>query len=213
MKKKKNNKELFILILGAVLIITSIGMFMRQPEFTGAAIAAAGSPQESNVTINTAVLECNFNDTIGENNLTAGIFFDSSGLTPNTADNQATGNENGTGTNTTYAIYTGSSNTANLDFWIRADADLICHEGTGNCTTETIAVDTNYSYDDATTSANPGPADNDNWLSSSAWEIADSTDIGVDTQIYWRFWLDVPFGTVDGTYNNTIRFLCNRTSS
>ena len=207
MKKKKNNKELFIFILGLVLIVSSMSMFMK-PSITGAALAAGGTAKTSNATISTSTLSCSFNDTSDAHNLSYGISFGS--VDPNSADNPALGNKDGTGTN--YSIVVGSSNTANIDMWIKADTNLTCHTGTGNCTdgVDIIDVDGNYSYDDSTTIN--GPSDDNNWL-SGAWEIADSTNVAPDSIVYWRFWLNVPFGQDDGQYNNTITFLCNKTSS
>jgi len=202
MRSKSKKIELFVIIIGIFLIVSSLSMFVK-PSITGWALAAGGTAKESNVTVTTPTISCSFNDTSAVHNLSYGIYFGS--VAPNTSYNNASGNV-GSGTN--YSIIVDSTCTTNLDFCIRADTNLTCHEGTGNCTggTDTIAVDGNYSYDDSDTIN--GPDYDSNWLGDGAWEKADTTNVAPNSLVYWRFWLNVPFGQEDGQYNNTVRFKC-----
>ncbi|MBI3623718.1 hypothetical protein HY212_06605 [Candidatus Pacearchaeota archaeon] len=197
MGKREN---IIVLIFGALFLLSLILLLNQGVKTTGYATTATTT---SNVTISV------YFAIAMSQNLSQGIQFGTVSTLP-TANQNATHNYDGVNTtpqNTTWANGTNGtsmwmnvstdSNTA-VDFCTKADAALTSSGGS------TIGVG-NESYQNSSQTNRTIP--------NELFEVGYTTSYvkaGFNTSAgsnnYYRFWLDVPAGTVSGSYNNTISF-------
>jgi len=130
-------------------------------------------------------------------NLAAGIQFGNVVFLPAT-DINATHNYDGTNNTTTFYISLSNDSNSAVDFCIKADTDLTSSAldviGVGNETysnyTSTNSTEPNLLFQTSLTT---------NYSKSSV-------NVGIGTDDFWRFWLDVPASQASGNYNNTVYF-------
>lgn len=198
--KKTRLENVLVLVFIALFLLSIIMIMNKGVKTTGYATTVTTT---SNVTI-TVYFAIEMSQ-----NLSNGIQFGSVSTLPATNIN-ATHNYDGVNTtpqNTTWANGTNGtsmwinvstdSNTA-VDFCTKANAALTSSGG------NTIGVG-NETYQNSSQTNRTIP--------NELFEIAYTTSYvkaGFNTSIgsnnYYRFWLDVPAGTLSGTYNNTISF-------
>jgi hypothetical protein len=183
------DKENFFIGFFGVLLILSISMIILQDiKMTG--FVTEGSAV-SNVTI-TSFLAIQMSTQLEE-----GILFGSVDTLPATNIN-ATHNYDGGSSASTMYIEVSSDSNSNVDFCIMANDNLTSDD------LDTIGVG-NQTYSNSTST------DADTPLLASETSLTNGyvksgTNINTGSNLYYRFWLDIPAAQPVGTYNNTIHF-------
>lgn len=179
--------------LGVALSVLFIiaGLFITSPTITGFATTSTISAT-SNLTIITNVA-------IQGNNLSEIQFGE---LVPNTDDNNATVNYNGTDESSAY-ITMGPNTSVDVDLCVNA---TLLTSGAN-----TIAR-ANYTMTNGTTTDINTPP-----VGAGSTEIPDAFEKYIDSvsrsgRVYHRFWLDIPQQQAAGTYTNAITFKAVATS-
>lgn len=125
-------------------------------------------------------------------NLSSGILFGS--VNPNTNDNNASGNFNGS-SETQYNVTAGSANNVNIDLCIKDSAALT----KGGSTIPNTGYTYNFSAtNDASNPLLPGTA------ITTTYATTQHTNISANTASQARFWIDVPASQGAGAYSNTV---------
>lgn len=177
-------------IIAFLVVLTLIGYVA-----VGSNATANEEARESNVTISAYVA-------IGLSNNWTGIEFGN--LNPNTADNNASHNNDGTGSGTSYWVTVSTDSNINADLCIKDNLDLTSSGG------DTIG-NGNYTWDDD--SAATGPSVAGGSAITTSYAKTGVTNIAPGSQDYFRFWLTIPPGQPAGTYNNTVSIKGVTTSS
>lgn len=170
------------------VMLLFFGAFATQPSFLG--ITGFATSAQVSAISNVSITQ---NVAIQANNLSMIQFGD---LLPNTDDNNATTNYNGTNEATAF-IYMAPNNSVDVDFCINA---TLLTSGAN-----TIAR-ANYTFTNGTsTDINTPPA------GSLSTAIPDTyakhiNDISSDQRVYYRFWLDIPPQQAAGVYTNAVTF-------
>jgi len=117
-------------------------------------------------------------------------------LDPETNDNPNTDGE--------YNFHSPSTNNVNIHYYIKAN-DALTRGGNP----DKILLG-NYTWDDNTTSGQTDVS-RSQALTTDYVSFDDGTNVAPDSDVYLKFWLDIPI-TTPGDYNNTVTVKCNVTS-
>jgi hypothetical protein len=187
----KMNKQAKITLL-AFSIFTLCSVFGAYLFMGG--LGFVGATTEDSVVSN-ATIATSIGFTFSEN-LSLGILFGE--VNPDSADNNATGNNLSAG-NTAYYITMDSANNENTDTCIKAPTALTSG---GNS-----IANGNYTYDASTTIDGAGMNDPaDSVAMTDTYAKFGGEDIAPDASQYMQFYLDVPALQPSGVYANTISF-------
>lgn len=186
-----------VLVFGFVFLLSVIMLFNQGIKTTG---YATQSSTTSNVTINV------YFAIDMSTNLSDGIRFGNVTTLPST-DINATHNYDGANTTVGGAIanlgtsmwmnVSTDSNT-NVDFCVNSNDNLKTSAG------DQIVVGNETYYNHTLTNVtHPGSGQQVAMTTSS---VKAGPNVSAGSNLYYRFWLDVPAGTPSGTYNNSITF-------
>lgn len=173
---------------GVLLILSSLMLFSPKVKITGYATEGYAV---SNVTI-TSYLAIQMSANLGE-----GILFGTVEELP-AVDLNASHNYDGADSASTMYIEVSSDSNSNVDFCIKANNDLM------NPDSDILGVSNQTYANSTTTSASVPPLANQIPLTKSY--VKSGIDVDKGTNLYYRFWLDIPSAQPVGTYNNTILF-------
>ncbi|MBU0963000.1 MAG: hypothetical protein KKD48_03795, partial [Nanoarchaeota archaeon] len=191
-------REDVVLILSIVIFIVSLaGFISTNPSITGAVATS---------TVGSSVDISRYFSISASTNLSDGIYFGNISTLPAT-DVNATDNFNYTAVSpvnnaTLMAITVNTDSNANVDFCIKANANLHNNVSAG---TIPITGET-YTAFNLTNYTKPAWSGSSTAVTTSYVMANYATGIQPGNSSNWRFWLDVPAATGAGTYNNTISF-------
>ncbi len=178
-------EEVIVAIFGILLLVSIIMIGMKPTGY-----ATTGSTT-SNVTISTYfAIDMSIN-------LSDGIYFGNVSSLPAINQNATHNYDNGSLGTTMFMNVSTDSNT-NVDFCIDANDNLKSSGG------DQIVIG-NESYANATTTNSSHPVLVSEVALTTGYVMA-GPNISAGSNIYYRFWLDVPTGIPSGNYNNTINF-------
>lgn len=179
------DKQNYIIGLFALVFLCSVTMiFIENSSITGHAVESTSS----SVTIQ------EYYAISMSTNLSNGITFGTANSTSSTNVN-ASGNYNNTNFTVYYMTVSSDSNAA-VDFTIQADGPL------NTSTSDEIGLgNESYHYSTSNDISNP---DVTSEISLTTSPQAAGSSVAAGSNLYYRFWLDIPAATPVGVYNNTI---------
>jgi len=178
-----------ILMLVLVGTISQLGGLSGLVDITGAAVT------DNESTYTEVMINAYFAIAASEN-ITNGITFGT--LTDGTNDNNATNNWDGAGDNSTMYIAISSDSNVETETCVGANESYI-HTITAG---KSMGIG-NLTWSNSTDGAPSGPA------GSTPMTVANATvatEIAGGTDVFFRFWLDVPTDQWGGKYQNTLYF-------
>lgn len=196
---EKEGKLLLVLSILSLFLITMI--FVQNAGFQKTKIVGYATEETtiSNVSIQ------KFLSIALSGNLSTGIIFGSINTLPATNENASFNYDVGSTNSSMFVNVSSDSNTA-VDFCIKADYDL------NNSADDKILLG-NETYANNVTITNITQPDVADETALTTGYVETGTNIGIGSQSYFRFWLDVPSGQASGTYNNTVYFKGIETST
>lgn len=182
----ENKREMIIIL---VLIVSLGFLFFESYDFITGKVTEG--TVLSNVTVYNA-LAISFST-----NLSDGILFGTVAFLPVT-DINGSHNYDGTNNSTSYYISVSSDSNSDVDFCIKANADLT------SAGTDVIGLaNETYSNSTSTNLTLPSVAEQ---IPLTTSYIKSGENILIGSNIYWRFFLDVGGGQATGNYNNSVSF-------
>jgi len=193
---KKGSENVVVAVFGALFLLSIFLMVSQQGLRTTG--YATTSNTTSNVTIHTyfaVAMSVNLSDGIQFGNLTS---------LP-VVNQNATHNIDGINTTASASANLSSSMFMNVSTDSNSAVDFCIYADQLNTSAGDYIDLPNETYYNATVTNNSWPSNaSEKALSTTTTKAGPAIAIG--SQVYYRFWLDVPVSTVAGTYNNTVTF-------